>query len=305
MIWLKNWQNLKGMVPSYRKKVLITGCSGQLGSTLRLYLSKYYEIFAFPYNTKVEGLLNPLDITNKERLETIVSDIKPDYVINCAAFTNVDKNETDKKRAYSVNVDGIKNIIAVTDKNIKIIHISSDYIFDGTKELYKEDDIPNPLNYYGKVKLESENILRSSNRSFIIFRSSVIYNDSHQSFYTWVYNSLLNNKKIKVVTDQINNPTWTWSLSEAIYKSMLNNLDGIFHYAGNDVVSRYEFALKIADKFSFNSDNIIPIMTGELSQIANRPLRSTLDSSKISKILKINHPEMDYIINIFKDRINE
>ena len=113
------------------------------------------------------------------------------------------------------------------------------------------------------------------------------------------------NKKIKVVTDQISNPTWSWSLSEVICKSILNNLDGVFHYGGADVISRYEFALKISDIFSFNSSNIVPVETSEINQLANRPVRSTLNSDKINKILKINHPDMDYINNLFKDRISE
>tara|TARA_Y100000994_G_scaffold248667_1_gene257133 strand:- start:540 stop:1406 length:867 start_codon:yes stop_codon:yes gene_type:complete len=288
------------MVQNYRKKILIIGANGQLGSTLEKYLTKYYEVYATSYMSK-----DPLDVTNRKKLDAVISTIKPNYVINCAAFTNVDKNETDRKYAYSVNVGGIKNIISATNKDIKIIHISTDYIFDGLKESYKENDIPNPLNYYGKLKLESENILKSSNRSFLIIRPSVIYNDSHQNFYTWVYQSLIKNKKIKVVTDQISNPTWSWSLSEVIYKSILNNLDGVFHYGGGDVISRYEFALKISDIFSFNSSNIVPVETSEINQLANRPARSTLNSDKINKILKINHPDMDYIINLFKDRISE
>ena len=288
------------MAQNYSKKILITGSSGQLGSTLTQYLKKYYNVFSTSHSAN-----NPVSITDRNKLDATLSAIEPDYIINCAAFTNVDKNETDKDHAYSVNVSGIKNIIALSNKNTKIVHISSDYIFDGKRKSYTEEDHPNPLSYYGKVKLESENILRSSNRCYLIFRSSVIYNDSHTNFYTWVYNSLLNHKKIKVVTDQISNPTWTWSLSEAIYKSLLNNLDGVFHYAGNDIVSRYEFALKIADIFSFNSDNIIPIKTDDLNQRAKRPAVSTLNSTKIKKILEIEHPEMDHIINIFKDRINE
>ena len=288
------------MVQSYSKKILITGGAGQLGSALTRYLRKYYKVFSTSYNSD-----NPLDVTDKKKLNSVISSIEPDYIINCAALTNVDKNEINKKQAYSVNVDGIKNILSCSSKNTKIIHISSDYIFDGSRNSFTEEDAPNPLSYYGKVKLESENILRSSHRPYLIFRSSVIYNDSHSNFYTWVYNSLLNNKKIEVVTDQISNPTWTWSLSEAIYKSLLNNLDGVFHYAGNDVLSRYDFALKIANTFSFNSNNIIPILTKDLDQLASRPHRSVLDNNKIKKILKINHPEIDYIINVFKDRINE
>ena len=288
------------MVQSYSKKILITGGAGQLGSALTRYLRKYCKVFSTSYNSD-----NPLDVTDKNKLNSVISSIEPDCIINCAAFTDVDKNEINKKHAYSVNVDGIKNIISCSNKNTKIIHISSDYVFDGNRNSFTEEDTPNPLSYYGKVKLESENILRSSHRSYLIFRSSVIYNDSHSNFYTWVYNSLLNNKKIEVVTDQISNPTWAWSLSEAIYKSLLNNLDGIFHYTGNDILSRYDFALKISNTFSFNSNNIIPILTKDLDQLASRPHSSILDSNKIKKILKINHPEIDYIINVFKDRIND
>ena len=287
------------MAQNYRKSILITGASGQLGTTLVQYLREYYKVVpSLDANNKA------LDITNKNELDIILSRLNPDYIINCAAFTDVDKNEVDKKHAYNVNVNGLKNIIALTNKNTKIVHISSDYIFDGRKKSYTEKDLPNPLSYYGKVKLESENILRSSNKKYLIFRSSVIYNDSHKNFYTWVYSSLLNNKKIRVVTDQVSNPTWAWSLSEVICKSLLNNLDGIFHYAGSDILSRYDFAVKIANIFSFNLNNITPIASSDLNQLALRPSISTLDSNKIKEMLNIEHPTMNYIINTFKDKIN-
>jgi len=274
------------------KKVLITGAKGQLGSTLSKYLSKFYNII----NVSLDGGKS-LDITKRASLQEIISNNSPDYIINCAAATNVDKCESDRDWAYDVNVNGIKNIIASSTLTTKIIHISTDYVFDGKKEYFNEDDMPNPLSYYGKVKLESENILRSSNRDYLIFRPSVIFGDYGKNFYTWVRDSLLKEKKIFVVTDQISNPTWTWSFSEAIYKSMINSLSGIYHFAGDEILSRYEFALQIAKINNFNSKDIIPIETRALNQLAERPKYSALKTDKIKGEIDIEHPTIEYILN--------
>ena len=107
-----------------------------------------------------------------------------------------------------------------------------------------------------------------------------------------------NNKDISVVTDQISNPTWSWSLSEAIYKSILSNITGLFHYAGEEIISRYDFAVKIAKVHAFNTDRITPIKTSNLNQQAKRPLYSALDNSKIKKIIDVEHPSLDYILKI-------
>ena len=284
------------MAQNYSKVVLVTGSNGQLGSTLVEYLNDYYKVNP-GFNMDMV-----LDVTNKNQLKFVIDNINPDYIVNCAAMTDVDRCEIDREKAYNVNVNGLKNLLSLTDKKTKIIHISTDYIFDGSKKFFNEEDLPNPLSYYGKIKLESENVLRSSNREYFILRTSVIYNDSHHNFYTWTFNSLQNNQEIKVVTDQTSNPTWTWSISEVIYKSMLNNLTGVFHYGGADVLSRYDFAIKIANMFNFDLDNIIPIKTCELKQTAKRPSISTLDSNKIKDRINIEHPSMDYIISTFKDR---
>ena len=283
--------NLKRMALN-SKKVLITGINGQLGSALSKYLANFYNITNdFLEETAI------IDVTDREFIQQIMLDHCPDYVINCAAATNVDKCELNRKWAYDVNVNGIKNIIASTKLNTKIIHISTDYVFDGKKDSFNEKDPPSPLSYYGKTKLEAENILRSSNREHLILRTSVIFGNYGNNFYTWVYKSLLDNKKISVVTDQISNPTWAWSLSEAIYKSMINNLHGLYHFAGDEIISRYEFALKIANINNLNSDNIIPIETKELQQSAKRPSCSTLNTDKIREQISIEHPSIEYVLN--------
>ena len=282
---------LKRMVQN-SKRIFITGIKGQLGTTLDKYLSSYFNVL------NNQGDLKNIDISDKSELKYIFKELSPDYIINCAALTNVDFCELNKSNSYEVNVNGIKNIISCTTNDAKIIHISTDYVFSGNRNIYNESDIPNPLSYYGKNKLESENILRSSNRNYLIIRPSVIFGNTGNNFYVWVRDSLKNNKDISVVTDQISNPTWSWSLSEAIYKCILNNISGLFHYGGEEIISRYDFAVKIAKVHGFNTDRIIPIKTSDLNQQAKRPLYSALDNSKIKKIIDVEHPSLDYILKI-------
>jgi len=284
--------NSKRMAQS-SKRVLILGINGQLGTAFSDYVSRYYSVI----NRESEDFVD-IDITDRSALNKIISTTSPDYLINCAAVTNVDLCERDKELAYDVNVNGIKNIISSTSNDVKIIHISTDYIFDGNKKLYTETDPPNPLSYYGKTKLESENILRGSNRNYLIIRTSVIFGASHNNFYRWVLESLSNGKEISVVTDQVSNPTWTWSLSEAIYKSIISNLEGVYHYAGEEIISRYDFAKKIAKRNNLDPNKIKPILTSDLNQLAGRPRFSSLDTEKIKDKIDVEHPTLDCIIDI-------
>ena len=282
---------LKKMVQS-SKRIFITGVTGQLGSTLNKYLSRYFKVL-----NEQDNFYN-IDISDRSELKYFFKELSADYIINCAALTNVDFCEQNKSKSYEVNVNGIKNIISCTKNDTKLIHISTDYVFSGNRNIYTESDMPNPISYYGKHKLESENILRSSNRDYLIIRPSVIFGNTGNNFYVWVRDSLKNNQEISVVTDQISNPTWSWSLSEAIYKSILSNISGLFHYGGEDIISRYDFALKIAKIHDFNHDRIIPIKTSDLNQNAKRPLNSALDVSKIKKFIDVEHPSLDYILKI-------
>ena len=150
----------------------------------------------------------------------------------------------------------------------------------------------------GKLK-EFLYLAQESNYEFTMLSESTSSPDeTGNNFYVWVRDSLRNDQKISVVTDQISNPTWSWSLSEAIYKSILSNISGLFHFAGEEVISRYDFAIKVAKVHDFNPDRIIPIKTSDLDQIAKRPLHSALDASKIKKLIDIDHPSLDYILKI-------
>ena len=141
--------------------------------------------------------------------------------------------------------------------------------------------------------------MKSKNRKHIIFRTSVIYDDIHKSFYSWVLNELKANNKINIVDDQISNPTWTWSLSEVICKSMIRNLEGLFHFAGDDVLSRYDFALEIAKAYNLDINKINRVKTEDLKQIAKRPLNTTLETEKIKKLTEIEHPSLEVVLNTF------
>ncbi len=297
------------MVQNSKKRILILGASGLLGSTLSIYLEKYFDIILCSYKQKVESshrVYANFDVRDRDNFKSLLLKLNPDYIINCIALTDVDLCEKNNKLAYDLNVEVVQNIISSCSKQCKLIHISTDYVFDGTKAPYKEEDIPNPTCYYGKTKLEAENLIRSSNKKYIIFRTSVLFNNStNHNFYNWVRLSLKNKDKIKVVTDQISNPTWTWSLSEAIFKSIINNIDGLFHFAGNDILSRYDFSLRIALASGFQTQNIVPISSDDLNQKARRPLNTSLENNKIQKILDIDHPTLDFVLKqLENNRLN-
>ena len=171
----------------------------------------------------------------------------PDILINLAALTDVDLCEKNPFLAQEINTEGVKNICEFF--NGKIIQISTDYVFSGEKGPYSEEDKVAPLSAYGESKLKAEKIVMSHSSGNLILRGNVLYdydNQSKASFLNWVVNSLQQNKSIKVVNDQINNPTWTESMAKAIFKCIKYNINGIYHWGDAEFLSRYEFALKIA-----------------------------------------------------------
>ena len=274
------------------KTILITGSNGMLGSHLSKINLYNYNIITLPKN----DIKKSLDVTNSNDVKECLDNFKPDFIINCAAYTNVNQCEINKKLAHAVNVEGLLNLIKFSNFNTKIIHISSDYVFDGIKGDYRETDITRPLNYYGKTKLESENFLIGSNRKFIIFRPNVIFDLKGFNFFTFVFNSLRNNQKINIVTDQISNPTFAPHFSKVIIDSILLDIEGVFHFGSFDVVSRYDFAVKIAETFKFKSDLIKPITSRLLNQTAERPLNTSLNCNKIVNNFDIEIMPLSYYL---------
>jgi len=255
---------------------------------LEIYRNKYEVIGA--YHTKPSELdvtHYRLDITSKRDVSNLLDEISPDTVIHTAAFTNVDGCETEKERAFKVNVEGTKNIALAAEKiKAKMVYISTDYVFDGERGLYKENDPPSPLNYYGLTKLKGEIEVEDICSDFIIARTSVIYGKGRQNFATWIINELENGNKIRIVRDQFVSPTLNTDLANQLLALIEQDKTGLFHTAGGERINRYDFAVKLADSFGLRKELINSITSDELEWIARRPMDSSLDISKISRIQK-------------------
>ncbi|MBJ48317.1 MAG: hypothetical protein CMG59_03980 [Candidatus Marinimicrobia bacterium] len=288
------------------KNVLITGGLGQLGSKLYCDLSSSYNVINSSRNGQSNTL--KLDVADSNNMSKTIRKLSPDIILNCSSFNNVDNCEIEKDSARSVIVGGIRNLIKFSKKKCRIIHISSDYIFDGTKGDYLENDAPSPLNYYGRLKLEAENLLRSSNRDYAIIRCSTIFSHDlkcKSNFFGWVYNSLKAKKNINVVKDQISCPTPVELISKFINIIMPLNSNGIFNLGIAESYSRFDFAMKICKAFDFDEKLIHPVRTKDLSQKAIRPKNTTLNIAKINTELDIDIYSLSYYIDKLKDVIIE
>lgn len=220
------------------------------------------------------------DIKNRDEIKKIIHDYYPDFIIHTAAFTNVDLSEKLREDAWKINVKGVEYIAeAARAIDTHIIHISTDYIFDGKDGPYSENVKPNPVGYYGRTKLASENVLKISGTFFTILRTNVLYGtalNSRPDFVRWVLASLSKKENIKIVNDQINNPTFIDDLIQGINKIIEFRKTGTYNIGGKEFLSRYDFTLQIADYFNLDKNLISPITTEELKQPARRPLKSGL-----------------------------
>ena len=298
------------------RKILITGAEGQLGKALQIGLTDKFNILSTTRQptqlAKNQRNVQKLDITDNENISNILKYFKPDIIINCAAYTNVDESEINKELAHQVNVEGLQNLIQLSDINTYLIQISSDYVFDGANGPYSEDEHTFPVNYYGKTKLEAENILRGTRRKWAIFRPSVLYSSDlfcNGNFFAWVYKSLLKKQSISVVADQISNPTLTQKFVNCIFQCIIMDYEGILHIGSDDYISRYEFALEIANVFDLDSNLITKIDTKSLSNtvksyIAGRPLHSGLIIDKIEKELNISTHSTNYNLKLLRSELN-
>lgn len=235
------------------------------------------------YNSKAD--YKKMDITSPEMIETVIRDFQPESVINCAAYTQVDGAETNRELAWQVNAAGPLNLVAALQPhNTPVIHISTDYIFDGINGPYQENDPVKPINYYGETKLAGEQAILNSGLPTTIFRTNVLYGNSTNqdaSFVYWVVKKLRRREPINVVNDQFGNPTWADGLAEVIQISIKRGIRGLFNYGGADYINRLEFALQIAAVFDLDPTLIRAVSTCSLGQKAPRPFRAGLICDKI------------------------
>ncbi len=279
------------------RKILIIGANGFLGTNLlrfrgdnEHYKQKFNFVAASLNNTNIEKEVPfyQIDIIKSQDTMDKVLKISPDILILTAAMTNVDQCEINKNLATKVNIDGAKNVIKACEKiDAKLIFMSTDFVFDGTKteELYRENDAPNPLNHYGKTKYNTELLLSNSEIDYLICRTAVLYgwNTLKLNFITWILDNLQQNKPISIVSDQINSPTFVRNLAEILLKLIEKNVTGIYHTAGDCALNRYEMALKCAETFNYN-DRLIERIES-LKQLALRPKNAGLDITKLKGII--------------------
>jgi dTDP-4-dehydrorhamnose reductase len=267
------------------KRILICGANGLLGQRLSLMLSTQsdYEVLStsversFVFDHKLFDYTQ-LDIVNRSDVKSLASSFQPDVIMNAAAATNVDWCESNREEAWKVNVTAVENLAEAARKvGAQIIHISSDYVFDGRSGPYDEQAKPNPIGYYGKTKLASENAVRAAEAPYAILRTNVLYGSGigvKANFALWVINSLKAGKQITVVDDQFGNPTFVGDLALAMIKSFELKREGIFHIGGGEQLSRFDFAVKAANVFGFDPSLIKRIKTSDLNQSALRPMLS-------------------------------
>ena len=268
------------------KRVFVTGANGLLGQHLAQIFSqvpKYELLFTsdestFHLNHRPLLDYTQLDITSKSDVKSLVMSFHPDVIVNAAAMTNVDACETQRELAWKINVHGVENLADVARMiGAKIIHVSSDYVFDGLRGPYGEDDRPNPINYYGKTKLASENVLRAGDVRFAIARTIVLYGTGKnvkKNFALFLVDALKEGKPVQAATDQVSNPTYVHDLAFGILRIVEQEAEGIYHLSGSERLSRYEFAHKVANVFGLDPGPIAAVKTEDLHQPARRPLCS-------------------------------
>jgi dTDP-4-dehydrorhamnose reductase len=271
------------------KKLLVFGANGLLGQSVIRRFKQDFVVISSSLNKKASFDYTDIpyyqtDLTVRYDVADLMNEVKPDIIINTAAMTDVDLCESEREAAWKVNVKAIENILeSCRNLNPVIVQISADYVFDGTNAPYGETDTMNPINYYGRSKMSAENIIKNSSFEYIIARTQVLYgtgNSVRNNFVTWVINALRNNEKISVVNDQRGTPTYVHDLSEGIYKLIQQKEFGLYHISGSDSISRYDFALKIAEIFNLNADLIEEIDSEQLHQAALRPANSSFTQNK-------------------------
>lgn len=296
-----------------KSKLLIIGGSGLLGSTLISYALDEYEIHATYNKNKI--LFDNIPATKIDLVEDrtkiiqLIKTLKPDTIIHTAAHPSVDVCEKNPKIADVLHIDITKDIATVCrEVDSKLIYLSTDSVFEGQlNKKYVETDKPNPINHYGKTKLEAEKIVLGTNHKNVILRSAVIYGWHKRSRFTnWILETLKEKRVVDPFIDQYNTPTLVDDLAKSILLIVTLGVSGLYHATGKTCINRYKFAVKLANSFGYDKNLIKPVTSLEKKQDAPRPISTCLDSSKLEKILNYNFCDIktgvSFIFNESKKR---
>ena len=280
-------------------KILLTGVNGQIGFYLNQRLSPFYDIFG--------ATRESFDLTNIDQMENVIDEFRPDLIINSAAYTYVDKAESEPDLVFKINAVAVKFLAEKSEKlGIPLVQLSTDYVFDGLKkDAYTEIDKANPKSVYGQSKYEAEIAIQESNPKHIILRTSWVYSLREKNFLTTILAMAKNKESFSIVFDQIGSPTSAifiantiLEITKKIEQIEKNNLYGTYNLTCSSSTSWFEFAKTIilfaqeeGLSLKSNPESIKPIKTSDFTTLASRPKNSTLNNQKLAKTFEINCPE--------------
>jgi dTDP-4-dehydrorhamnose reductase len=280
------------------KKIIITGSNGLLGQKLVALLANNinYQVIATAKGANRLQLsaaytYQSIDVTDQEQIESLIAREKPAFIIHTAAMTNVDQCEAEKEACWQLNVKAVEFVANACRKHdCFLLHLSTDFIFDGENGPYTEEAVANPINYYGQSKLAAERVLETSNIRWAIIRTVLVYgvvqDMSRSNIILWVKKSLEEKKMIQVVTDQWRTPTLAEDLAMGCYLIIQNEAEGIFNIAGAELLTPYQMALQTADYFHLDASFIKEANSNTFSQPAKRPLKTGLLINKAQNQLQ-------------------
>ncbi len=267
-----------------RRKIIVTGANGQLGMEIKQLVSNYPD-FEFVFTTREELPLDDLNAFGK-----FIAGHQPQYFVNCAAYTAVDKAESEKELAYKVNAEAPGIIAKACKENgVKLVHVSTDYVFNGNGTVpYREDDQTDPVNLYGASKLEGEKNVMQENSDSIIIRTAWVYSEFGKNFVKTMLRLMSDKDQISVVSDQSGTPTYAADLADVILQiiSSGNWVSGIYHFSNEGQITWFDFAVAIKE-LSGSACNVNPITTSQYPTPAKRPGYSVLDKEKIKSTFQL------------------
>ncbi|MEM7548998.1 MAG: SDR family oxidoreductase [Bacteroidota bacterium] len=279
-------------------KILVTGANGLLGQKLiALFADKEgFELLATSkgekrYSTHASFIhYKSLDITSEKEVSEVMGSFEPEVVINTAAMTNVDQCESEKEACWDLNVKAVEYLVkSCNEAECHLVHLSTDFIFDGEDGPYTEEDKPNPVSYYGESKLAAEKFILENSSSYSILRTVLVYGYtpgmSRSNIVLWARQSLLDGKAIKVVTDQWRTPTLAEDLAFGCFLAAGQKPTGIFNISGKDMMTPYDIALRVGEYFKLDLSNLSATDGSMFSQAAKRPPKTGFDISKARKVL--------------------
>jgi dTDP-4-dehydrorhamnose reductase len=277
-------------------KILVTGTNGLLGQKLVTLLQQQenVQLIATARSASVQqirrGTFQLLDVTNKATVDSVIASTNPDVIIHTAALTQVDDCETKRDDCTLNNVTAVEHLVEACQKNnIHLVHVSTDFIFDGSTGPLDEQAEPNPVNFYGESKLAAERIIQKSNLSWSILRTVLVYGVSQDlsrsNIVLWVKKSLEDGKKISVVNDQWRTPTLAEDLAMGCYLAAIKKANGIFNISGKDFMTPYDIATQTAAFFKLNASLITATDSTQFKQPARRPLKTGFIIDKAKKEL--------------------